>query len=542
MSRAIDRGLGRRVLRARVRPYPGRVTAGGRTYQIRTYGCQMNVHDSERLAGLLDEAGYGPPATARPPTWWCSTPARSGRTRTTGCTATSATCCRSRKNPGMQIAVGGCLAQKDRGRITQRAPWVDVVFGTHNIGLAARAARAGPAQRARPGRDRSRRWRCSPRRCRPGASRPTRPGSSISVGCNNTCTFCIVPSLRGKEKDRRPGDILAEIRALVADGRARGHAARPERELLRRRSSATAARSASCCAACGEIEGLERVRFTSPHPRGLHRRRHRRHGRDPERHAAAAHAAAVGLGPHAAGACAGPTAASGTWRSSTGSGPRSRTPRSPPTSSSASPARPRRTSRRPWTWSRHARFAGAFTFQYSIRPGHAGRRPWTTRSRRGRAGALRAARRAGRGDTPGRRTRSWSARRVEVLVAEGEGRKDAATTGCPAGPGTTAWCTSPRPRPTPRPGDVVTVTVTRGAPHYLLSDAAPLSVRRTRAGDAWETAAAASAPVSAAPVSAAPVRRRGSRPARHASPSSRRVTRLPTQPWPAGGPAPSSAP
>jgi tRNA-2-methylthio-N6-dimethylallyladenosine synthase len=57
----------------------------------------------------------------------------------------------------------------------------------------------------------------------------------------------------------------------------------------------------------------------------------------------------------------------------------------------------------------------------------------------------------------------------------------------------------------PRPGDVVTVTVTRGAPHYLLSDAAPLSVRRTRAGDAWEAAAAASAPVSAAPVSAAPV-------------------------------------
>ena len=117
----------------------------------------------------------------------------------------------------MQIAVGGCLAQKDRGEIARRAPWVDVVFGTHNIGslptLLERARHNGEAQveileslEVFP------------------STLPTRRESayaawvSISVGCNNTCTFCIVPSLRGTEKDRRPGDVLAEVEALVAEG------------------------------------------------------------------------------------------------------------------------------------------------------------------------------------------------------------------------------------------------------------------------------------------------------------------------------------
>ena len=121
------------------------------------------------------------------------------------------------KHPGMQIAVGGCLAQKDRGEILRRAPWVDVVFGTHNVGslptLLERARHNDEAQleildslEVFP------------------SSLPAKRDSqysgwvSISVGCNNTCTFCIVPSLRGKEADRRPGDILAEVEMLVADG------------------------------------------------------------------------------------------------------------------------------------------------------------------------------------------------------------------------------------------------------------------------------------------------------------------------------------
>jgi len=162
---------------------------------------------------------------------------------------------------------------------------------------------------------------------------------------------------------------------------------------------------------------------------------------------------------------------------------------------------------------RRARFAGAFTFRYSIRPGT----PAATmddqvpaevvQERYERLTALVE-------ETTYAENQKLAGTAVEVLVAEGEGRKDAAThrmsgrardnrlvhfTPGQAAPGQLA----------PRPGDVVTVTVTRGAPHYLLSDAVPLSVRRTRAGDAWEAgqpapALASSAPVSAAPVSAAP--------------------------------------
>src|SRR5262245_53209697 len=189
-----------------------------RTYEIRTYGCQMNVHDSERLAGLLESAGYDQ--------------APAGRTADVVVLNT----CAVRENadnklygnlghlasvkaarPGMRIAVGGCLAQKDKGEITRRAPWVDVVFGTHNIGsLPVLLERARVQDEAQVEILES--LDVFP------STLPTRRESayaawvSVSVGCNNTCTFCIVPALRGKEKDRRPGEILAEIEALVAEG------------------------------------------------------------------------------------------------------------------------------------------------------------------------------------------------------------------------------------------------------------------------------------------------------------------------------------
>src|SRR5660397_194096 len=122
-----------------------------------------------------------------------------------------------RKRPDMQIAVGGCLAQKDRGDIVTRAPWVDVVFGTHNIDvLPAMLERARHNQSAQVEIEES--LKVFP------STLPSRRDShaagwvSISVGCNNSCTFCIVPSLRGKERDRRPGDVLAEVEALVAQG------------------------------------------------------------------------------------------------------------------------------------------------------------------------------------------------------------------------------------------------------------------------------------------------------------------------------------
>lgn len=246
-----------------LRNYPGRVAAGGRTYQIRTYGCQMNVHDSERLAGLLDEAGYQP--------------ARDGETPDVVVFNTCAVRENAadrlygnlghllpQKKKGMQIAVGGCLAQLERTKITQRAPWVDVVYGTHNMGsLPALLERARVRNQAQV--EFAETLETFP------SLLPARRASvysawvAISVGCNNTCTFCIVPSLRGKEKDRRPGDILAEIRALVSDGVL-------EVTLLGQNVNSYGAEFGDRTAfgkllrRCGEIDGLERVRFTSPHP------------------------------------------------------------------------------------------------------------------------------------------------------------------------------------------------------------------------------------------------------------------------------------
>jgi tRNA-2-methylthio-N6-dimethylallyladenosine synthase len=154
---------------------------------------------------------------------------------------------------------------------------------------------------------------------------------------------------------------------------------------------------------------------------------------------------------------------------------------------------------------RQARFAGAFTFRYSIRPGT----PAATMDGQVPAGVVQD--RYERltalvEETTYAENQKLAGTTVEVLVAEGEGRKDAATHRMSGRARDNRLVHFTPDQTEPRPGDIVTVTVTRGAPHYLLSDAAPLSVRRTPAGDAWEAAAAAPpAPVSAAPVSAAPV-------------------------------------
>ncbi|SDJ18572.1 tRNA-i(6)A37 thiotransferase enzyme MiaB [Frankineae bacterium MT45] len=239
-----------------------------RTYAIRTYGCQMNVHDSERLSGLLESAGYQRAA------------ADSGDEVDLVVFNT----CAVRENAdnrlygnlghllpakqrreGMQIAVGGCLAQKDRDGILETAPWVDVVFGTHNLAslpvLLERARHNASAQveivealQNFPSDLPSRR------------DSPFSAWVSVSVGCDNTCTFCIVPSLRGAETDRRPGDVLAEIEALVATGVV-------EVTLLGQnvnsygRSFGDRLAFGKLLRACGQIDGLDRVRFTSPHPR-----------------------------------------------------------------------------------------------------------------------------------------------------------------------------------------------------------------------------------------------------------------------------------
>ncbi|WP_375491666.1 tRNA (N6-isopentenyl adenosine(37)-C2)-methylthiotransferase MiaB [uncultured Jatrophihabitans sp.] len=237
-----------------------------RTYQIRTYGCQMNVHDSERLAGLLEQAGYvraGTDDTADLVVFNTCAVRENADNRLYGnlghlYPAKAA-------NPDMQIAVGGCLAQKDRGRVVEKAPWVDVVFGTHNLAALpvllerARVRRAAQVEI----HDALQNF---PSELPTRRESPHSAWVSVSVGCDNRCTFCIVPSLRGAETDRRPGDVLAEIRALVESGVV-------EVTLLGQnvnsygRSFRDRLAFGKLLRACGDIDGLERVRFTSPHPR-----------------------------------------------------------------------------------------------------------------------------------------------------------------------------------------------------------------------------------------------------------------------------------
>ena len=239
--------------------------SSARTYEVVTYGCQMNVHDSERLTGLLENAGYAaaPDGEQADVVVFNTCAVRENAdNKLYGNLGHLAPV--KAAHPGMQIAVGGCLAQKDRSTIVKKAPWVDVVFGTHNIGsLPALLDRARVQEEAQVEILES--LEVFP------STLPTKRESayaawvSISVGCNNTCTFCIVPALRGKEEDRRPGDILAEIRALVAEGVS-------EVTLLGQNVNSYGVQFGDRQAfskllrACGEIEGLERVRFTSPHP------------------------------------------------------------------------------------------------------------------------------------------------------------------------------------------------------------------------------------------------------------------------------------
>ena len=236
-----------------------------RTYEVRTFGCQMNVHDSERMSGLLEANGYTRVEEGQTPDLvvfnTCAV-RENASNRLYGNLGQLKPI--KAQHEGMQIAVGGCLAQKDQNAIIEKAPWVDVVFGTHNIGsLPALLERARHNHEAQAELLES--LEVFP------STLPTKRDNvysgwvSISVGCNNTCTFCIVPSLRGKEKDRRPGDILAEVQALVDDGAI-------EVTLLGQNVNSYGVEFGDRQAfskllrACGDIEGLERVRFTSPHP------------------------------------------------------------------------------------------------------------------------------------------------------------------------------------------------------------------------------------------------------------------------------------
>jgi tRNA-2-methylthio-N6-dimethylallyladenosine synthase len=246
------------------------VTDGARRFHIRTFGCQMNEHDSERIAGLLVAEGYEPTDDVE-----------------RADVVVLNTCC-IRENadnklygnlghlktlkdarPGLQIAVAGCLAQKDRDLVREKAPHVDVVFGTHNLAhapaLLARARVEGPIVEV-----------LEEHEAYPSALPARRDNDhsawvTIQIGCDNTCAFCIVPAVRGREVSRRMGDIVHEVETLAADG---------VREITLLGQNVNSygrdlgagqyrPRFADLLRAVDAVDGIDRVRYTSPHPKDL---------------------------------------------------------------------------------------------------------------------------------------------------------------------------------------------------------------------------------------------------------------------------------
>nr|WP_315545011.1 tRNA (N6-isopentenyl adenosine(37)-C2)-methylthiotransferase MiaB [Actinomyces oris] len=505
-----------------------------RTYHVRTLGCQMNVHDSEHMAGLLERAGYlrvedVPEAAAR------ATDAGDG-----GADVVIINTCSVRENaatrlfgnlgqlaavkrerPGMQIAVAGCLAQQMGEGIVERAPWVDVVFGTHNLDvLPALLERARHNSAAAVELEES--LKVFP------STLPTRRESSyaawvsIAVGCNNTCTFCIVPSLRGKQRDRRPGDVLAEVEAVAAQGAI-------EVTLLGQNVNSYGVgfgdrgAFAKLLRATGAVEGIERVRFTSPHPAAF--------TDDVIEAMATTEAVMPSLHmPLQSGSDRVLRAMRRSYRTQRFLGILDKVRAVMPEAAITTdiivgfPGETEEDFQATLDVVEQARFASAYTFEYSPRPGT----PAADRDDQVPTEVVKD--RYRRLDALVRRiaheeNERQEGRVVEVLVAEGEGRRDSVTArisgraadnrlvhvALPEGLGEDDYAGG-----APRPGDMVTVRVTHGAPHNLIADSArcgreldPLAaaanealkpgdrlwlddgpalfqVRRTRAGDAWE--------------------------------------------------------
>ena len=244
------------------------VTQAARKYLIRTFGCQMNEHDSERLAGLLEADGMEVTTDVDEADLVLLN-----------------TCCirenadnrlygnlgqlkaLKQRRPDLQIAVGGCLAQKDRGLIQERAPHVDVVFGTHNVGRAAdllrSAALEGPIMEILEESD------AFPSALPVLRDLPHAAWVTIQIGCDNRCAFCIVPSVRGREISRPFDEIVAEVEQLADAGTVEvtllgQNVNSYGRDITRRRPL-----FAELLRAVGAVDGIRRVRFTSPHPKDL---------------------------------------------------------------------------------------------------------------------------------------------------------------------------------------------------------------------------------------------------------------------------------
>ncbi|RRD47485.1 tRNA (N6-isopentenyl adenosine(37)-C2)-methylthiotransferase MiaB [Tessaracoccus sp. OH4464_COT-324] len=467
-----------------------------RSYHVITYGCQMNVHDSERISGLLEEAGFvraqgeGPSAGADIVVFNTCAVRENADNRLYGNLGHMAAI--KERRPEMQIAVGGCMAQKDRDTIVRKAPWVDVVFGTHNVGaLPVLLERARIERKSQV--EIKEALETFPSNLPSRRESPYSGWVSISVGCNNTCTFCIVPQLRGKENDRRPGDILAEVRMLVDQGV-------QEITLLGQNVNAYGVEFgdrqafAKLLRACGEIDGLERVRFTSPHPKDF--------TDDVIAAMAETHNVMPSLHmPLQSGSDSVLKAMRRSYRSERFLGILSRVREAMPHAAITTdiivgfPGETEADFEETLRVVEQSRFSAAFTFQYSIRPGT----PAATMPNQVPKPVVQ--------ERYERLVRlvdeiAWAENRklegqdVEVMFAVGEGRKDAETnrmSGRARDNRLVHVAVDPDERP--RPGDIATARITYAAPHHLNSDLLPSNLRRTRGGDAWAESIAEPKPV-----------------------------------------------
>jgi tRNA-2-methylthio-N6-dimethylallyladenosine synthase len=250
---------------------PRKPTRRGLTYHVRTFGCQMNEHDSERISGLLAADGM---VEAE---------------RLEDADVVVLNTCTIRENadnklygflgalravkiehPGMKIVVGGCSAQKDGDLVMERAGWVDVVFGTHNVhrvvDLLDHVDEWGPITEI---------WEETtsvddfPSYLPAQRQTPHSAWVTIAIGCDNSCTFCIVPSVRGKEISRRFGDVIGEVRSLAAEGVTEVTLLGQNVNSYGRDLDLNGRRPvfADLLRQVGAIPGIRRVRYTSPHPK-----------------------------------------------------------------------------------------------------------------------------------------------------------------------------------------------------------------------------------------------------------------------------------
>jgi tRNA-2-methylthio-N6-dimethylallyladenosine synthase len=226
----------------------------------------MNAHDSERIKGMLESLGLGEtpdPETADVLVFNTCTIREKPDTKLAAYLGDAAA--RKRRQPDLVVAVGGCYAEAQRERIFERYPFVDVAFGPGSIPHLGAWIQAGgfAVPRGRFGTHETFAATLPMHR-----ERRFSAWVQVSMGCNSKCAYCIVPAVRGREQSRRPGDIVAEVEALARDG---------VREITllgqnvnswgRDLAPGLVTEFGELLRACDAVEGIDRIRFTSPHPK-----------------------------------------------------------------------------------------------------------------------------------------------------------------------------------------------------------------------------------------------------------------------------------